>query len=305
MNLAPLNAYLERLDRALQPLAVADRADIVTEIKSHVLDALEKDPSQSIQGVLASLGEPEAVASRYLIERGHKPKKPSKNPMIQWLVIGFLGTLSILALTLVVLVWKFTPLIEVDGSRGSVSLLGGLLQVRDDSAKGTFHFEGLESLFGDDSPLESRSDDVNAASIHRLRFQFSNGKVDVLPSQDGKISYRCDVSPDGEIKKSTASNTLTLDATGPRKIRCEVRLPKSIKPEITGSNGKISISKPSADATLRLSNGKIEIAPDAHTEYRYDLRIRNGSIDRAESSDKKNAIQIVADLGNGKISVDD
>ena len=93
-----LENYLTALDSALKPLSISDRADIVTEIKSHVMSALEREPERALDAILAALGEPETVANRYLIERGQKPSKPSISPAVKWIVIGFLGTFALILL---------------------------------------------------------------------------------------------------------------------------------------------------------------------------------------------------------------
>lgn len=299
-----LEQYLGQLDRALKPLSVGDRADIVIEIKSHVMDARAKDATATTRGILASLGEPEAVASRYLLERGHKPNKPSKSPAIRWLVIGFLGTISILAVTLIALVWTFTPLLEVDGKAGTVRLLGGLLTVQDDPKNGRFNFDGLDGLFGS-TPSHVRAGTADAKDVRSVRVKFANGKIDFLPAKDGDIAYDCGVDRDADLTPRRDGATYEIDATAFKKVRCDVYVPRRISVDVEGTNGKIALVRPTADAAARLSNGKIDIAPAPGVDYRYDLHLSNGSMDRFTSSDKKDAIRITAHLVNGKIAIDD
>ena len=109
-----LESYLERLDAVLKPLSVSDRAEIVTEIRSHVLSALERGTGGGLDEVLSALGEPETVANRYRMERGLNPTRPPISPVFKWLVIGFMGTVAMCMLFAGVILWKFTPLIYVD-----------------------------------------------------------------------------------------------------------------------------------------------------------------------------------------------
>jgi len=89
MSIPPkLEGYLSLLDKTLGPISISERAEIVTEIKSHVLEAQQRDPSLSLEAILSSLGEPEQVANKYLLERGLKPSKPSTRPFVKWLVAG-------------------------------------------------------------------------------------------------------------------------------------------------------------------------------------------------------------------------
>jgi len=124
-----LENYLTRLEKSLGPISVSEKAEIITEIKSHVLDAQSRDESKSVESILSSLGEPEQVASKYLIERGLEPKKPPKHPVVKWIIIGFLGTVFLILLAFFTLLWTVTPVIKVSDT--GVKVLGGLINVED------------------------------------------------------------------------------------------------------------------------------------------------------------------------------
>jgi len=133
-----LEAYLSELDQSLGQIPVSDRADIIIEIKSHVLDAQAKDPAQDVSQILHSMGDPGSVAKRFLQERGLTavpPAKPSSmqwlSASIKWLVIGFLGFMLIIMLGVALLIWKFSPLMAVDEVNHRVLLAGGLIQIQD------------------------------------------------------------------------------------------------------------------------------------------------------------------------------
>ncbi len=124
-----LESYLSALERALKQLPVSDRADIVTEIKSHVLDALDRDPQKPIDSVLEALGPAESVANRYLLERGQQTVKPPISPVVKWMVIGFLGTLAMIFLFFGLLLFRFSPVLSIDGKNEKVTVLGGLVSI--------------------------------------------------------------------------------------------------------------------------------------------------------------------------------
>lgn len=133
-----LEAYLSELDKYLSQISVSDRADIIIEIKSHVLEAQTKNPSQDMGEILNSMGDPESVAKRYLQERGLKVSLPAKTPSmiwlsasIKWLVIGFLGFFMMIMLAMALIIWRFTPLISVDEINKKVLIGGGLIQIHD------------------------------------------------------------------------------------------------------------------------------------------------------------------------------
>lgn len=133
-----LEAYLAELDKYLTQIPVSDRADIIIEIKSHVLDAQSKNQTQDIDTILNSMGDAESVAKRYLQERGLQAATPVKtssmmwlSSSIKWLVIGFLGFMGIIVIVVSLLIWRFTPLISVDEANNRVSIGGGLIQIHD------------------------------------------------------------------------------------------------------------------------------------------------------------------------------
>jgi len=135
---AILNSYLSELDKALNQLPVSDRADIIVEIKSHVLEAQAKNPNQSLDEILSSIGEPNAVAKRYLQERGVSSMQPAPRASgsmmwlansIKWLVIGFISFVALLLLVIALIIWRFTPLISVDDTHNKVSIGGGIINV--------------------------------------------------------------------------------------------------------------------------------------------------------------------------------
>lgn len=130
MSVSKLEKYLYRLDKSLGSISVSEKAEIITEIKSHVLEALSREPVQTIDSVLSSLGEPEQVASKYLLEKGLKPNKAPFHPILKWIIIGFLGTLIILTLFFSVVIWKLHPTLTMNDNIGYLDLMDGTLKVR-------------------------------------------------------------------------------------------------------------------------------------------------------------------------------
>ena len=57
--------YLEKIDKYLKPLAAAERADIINEIKSEMLELEAKDKLTSAQ-IVERLGNPKELAKAYL-----------------------------------------------------------------------------------------------------------------------------------------------------------------------------------------------------------------------------------------------
>ena len=296
-----LESYLTALDKALGQISVSDRADIVTEIKSHVLEAQERDPGQNLSDILASLGEPETVANRYLMERGLKLRKAPKAPIVKWLTIGFLGTLGIVSFTMMVLLWKFTPLISVDEKNERVKILGGLIDVDSDGE----HIRIDSSLAGEmDGSYEKfhGMKSLDALKIKEIKILFSNGKIDMSASKDAQMKWDCKVK--GGSKDSFLAeekNAVVLNFDSAEGVKCDVVLPVHIKAFVKGKNGKLYVMKPQADMELSLDNGMVSVAPDSLKKYKFDLSLTNGRIDKFESSSDKDALQIKVSVHNGSI----
>jgi hypothetical protein len=275
-----LESYLARLDKSLGQIPIGARAEIITEIKSHVLEARERQPEKTLGSVLESLGEPETVANRYLLERGLSPVKAGRSPMVKWLTIGFLGTMGIGCLTTLLLVWKFSPLIQVDEGNDRVSILGGMINV----AGGTFQGE------------------KDAAKFSALRIPFSNAKIEISQSTDGKVHWRCKVMGDDGASATEEGKTFVLDLEHTGGSKCEIEIPAKLKSIVRGDNGKLTIVKPQADVDVEMDNGKISVTPDPTRAYHYDTKVTNGMVHGLKSSDAKDAVRIRLALTNGKIS---
>lgn len=149
---AAVESYLARLDKALGPIAVSERASIITEIKSHILEARGRNPKKSVNSILDSLGEPESVANRYLMEKGLPLGKPAKKPVVKWLTIGCLGSLGMICLTILLLTWTFASNVTVSDKNVKVSVNGQSINVltgRPDRPKATAEdLEKMKSLEG-------------------------------------------------------------------------------------------------------------------------------------------------------------
>ncbi len=139
--------FLEHLDQALTAMPVSQKAEIVIEMRSHILDTLESSPEKEVQKVLAEIGNPNEIANRYLFERGITPNRKAQignNPngsWAKWLAIGAIGSSFLLVvlpmLILLIAAPFFSPFVEVDKAAGKVRLLNGLIKVD----KGPGHYD--------------------------------------------------------------------------------------------------------------------------------------------------------------------
>lgn len=298
-----LESYLNALDRALSAFPTSERAEIVTEMKSHVLEALDREPTRNITNVLESIGEPETVANKYLLERGLKPGKPSRSPIVKWLTVGFLGTFGITVLAVLVLLWKFSPILSISDDR--VSILGGTIEI--DGKEGTLAVGTTRmaaNAIGKGARQLKGSKPIPNPGKIGFQLRFTNGKAEVRRSVDETLRWECEYFGDEDSmvvsEKGPHFGLLAEKAAG---VDCEVELPKGMAIDIQGTNGAVEIERPSATTLVKLSNGQVSLNPTDDGKYKYDLKVKVGTISEGfvTSAAGKDVIPVSVDLGNGQI----
>lgn len=301
MSLDPrLEHYLSSLDRSLNAIPVSDRADIVTEIKSHVLSALEREPKASLDSVLSALGEPEIVANHYLLERGLKPGKPPVSPVVKWIVIGFLGTGALMVVFFGLLLHAVGPVVKISDKDERVTLLGGLIDI--DGKAGTVKIG--DSFIDGGGPREKFQGSAAVKTGDKLFVKFANGSVTASTGTDSQITWSCSGRQEKGLPPAVAEkdNEKTLDLSSLDHLRCSLTFPKGAAAHVEGRNGKISLEKPEFDLDAELDNGKAFVEKGG-AKYAFDFSVRNGKVS-APASDPNPDYRLHIQVGNGKISVE-
>lgn len=290
-----LEIYLAKLAKGLGPISVSEKAEIITEIKSHVMDAMDST-DRPLSEILSGLGEPEQVANRYLLERGLTPQRAPKHPMVKWLVIGLLGTTSLVLLSGVILLWKFTPLIKVDEEKGQVKILGGLIDI--DESAGVVKVAGM--VKSDWELEESFSGRKEISSdIKMISMDFSNADLEVKNGVSGEIQYDCKLN--GKVKDFLKDSSLAFNFKETSGAKCIFSVPKDVNLEVNAQNGKFKFDELGNNLVFSGVNGKVKFRPDTVLNYKYQLALVNGKMDHFESSDDLNAYNVKISLMNGKI----
>ena len=292
-----LENYLFRLEKYLGPIAISEKAEIVIEIKNHVMTAMENNENLSVGQILTSLGEPERVANRYLHERGLEPQKPSKHSIIKWITIGLLGTFGIMAIVFVILIWKFTPVIKVDQERGRVQILGGLVDVpHEDMGR-------IDYRSNEDKNNFSGEEDLYQSNIKRVDVVFSNGKFDIINNEENKFRFECKIKGNhSDIKQSKSKDLLVLNLSNVSGSYCKLELPPKIRFVMKGKNGRVRLIELRNHISINIWNGNIDFSQDPNSQYKYQTSIANGSVDDFLSSDSEEAFNVEFSLVNGRIS---
>ncbi|MDZ4662359.1 MAG: hypothetical protein SGJ18_12150 [Pseudomonadota bacterium] len=304
-----LEIYLNKLDRALGPITISDKAEIITEIKNHVMEALARDPSQRVESILSSLGEPEAVANRYLLERGLKPPRLPRYPVIKWLTLGFLGTVGFICITTLLIVWKFSPVIDIND--GQVKMFGGLIDMKgniDWDMPDDFSIDAHIQGYDDDKDIFQNAlagtQDVVTKKITGVSLEYHNAAIRIETAEGSELEWKCITSNTrkkevGEIENGIFK--LDLGATD-GGARCKLSIPKNIPITIRGHNGALSLMEPGFSVDAELHNAKVKIRPDDSLKYRFTLQAQNGKIDNFTSFDGPDALEIKISLHNGAIN---
>jgi len=230
-------------------------------------------------------------------------KNSTSASIVKWLIIGVLGTFFLTVLSIGVVLWRFTPIVKINPENGRVLLLGGLIDVTEDF---TIHASSKTIKIGTEEHRKfegSKKIEISKNAI--IKIPFSNGKLDISNAENELVSWDCKISGSTENPKvKTVDHLTTLDLSTTNGVKCDITVPKNIKLEIAGSNGKLHFEKPHYNLDVNLANGKVDLEPDDTQLYRYDIKVVNGVVDKFESSIDATAFIIKVSLVNGVISRD-
>lgn len=301
MNHGNLESYLTALERELQSLPTSEKAEILIEIKSHVMSKMEEDPSLDEKDVLDALGSPRDVAIKYVGERGIEwtaPKDVSGTftGIVKWLVIGFLGTMGFSVLLVIFLITQFSPLVEVDEEKGKVRILGGMIDI-DDMDNHDFDIQFNDVRIGNRQKVYAIDNKEK-----QLNILAKTGKLEIENSSSGSIEVDChtNVKTNKRIFVEEPEAYL-LDLTALGASKCEVRLPEKMPLNLKQSSGKLKLDQLVNPIYVDMNSGKIQVRPKVGIEYNYDFDILTGKIDEFASSSSDKALPVKIKLKAGKI----
>lgn len=293
--------YLLQLDRELGPLTVSQRAEIITEIKSHITGVLEKDPTRNIENILDSLGAPKAVAEPYLTSKGLKSVKPPRTGRwFKWLALGTVAFFAFIFIAGLSAIWYLSPLIQVDESSGRVRLLGGMIDVNE--KLGHIKFGGLEINDAIKDGFEiSGEEDLTHQDIQLIKIPFNTARLNIEPDPGKLMRWKCSASSNQSPKAELEAGVLSLNLDALNLAKCTIALPRGIATDFKGVNGQMQISAPSDAMNISLVNGKVNIRLDPSLIYDFQVKVKNGLQDFFPRSAKADAIKMKVDVVNGLV----
>lgn len=303
--------YLAALERELRGLPTGARAEIITEIRSHILEASDKQPNRNIQSIIDDFGGPEVVARRYYTEKGIAYVPTARPKWMRRLAYAVVGVFAFFLLSTIFTVWYFSPLIQVDEAAGRVRILGGLIDVNEklgDVKVGSVEDSDTEADFSLNvsGVSENQGDaDVKTENVTLLSIPFNTAKLELIASKDSHFRWSCKNVSKGPPPLTVKAGVMTFDLNAVNMAKCDLHLPEGIKTELKGMNGALEIDKPVSDLDIKVTNAKISIEPDRSRVYDFEVKVLNGLQDKFARSKDTKAIKVKVDVVNGVIKNDE
>lgn len=296
-----LEQYLYDLEKSLKDFPPSLKAKVISEINSDIENSIAKYPDKSIKSILEDLGPASKLANHYRLDSGFKTFKPTKHPVLTFLTVGFLGTILISVISIGVLIWKFTPIIKIDEDNQRFMLLGGLIDINGKSGKIKVvdQYQFVQNKYNNEFEgsylLDSKQDE--------LLIHFSTGVLNLKSSQTRDVIWTCklETPPTKDvINLKNDSVKLNFDEFGGGS--CTIEVPIDLKLTVEGNEGEITLVEPEFDAFIDLNDGNILLQHSPEVEYKYSIRVKNGTKGKfPKSSEKDNAYEIQLELKNGSI----
>jgi hypothetical protein len=301
-NELKIEYYLSQLDRELQSLTVSERAEIITEIKSHITETIARDAAKPVDTILSDLGTPRQVAERYLVSKG-KPLAPRRRTgkMFKWLAIGTVGFFALIFFAGIMAAIYLRPFVHVDQEKGRVTLLGGLIDVNEEIGE-----VRIGDLVVNDDMTESvkikGEEDLSGKDVKFIKIPFNTAKIDVKHATGKTFSWECKAATAAsELAAEISAGVLTLNLDKLNLAKCAIELPIGAAVEFRGVNGHMDIDYPFSDVDIAIDNGKVNIHPDPSRVYDFEVKVKNGLKDFFPRSKEKDAVKVKVSVVNGVV----
>jgi hypothetical protein len=292
--------YLMQLDQLLQALPIGQRAEIITEIKSHIHEVLEKEPQRDIETVLGDLGTPHTVAEKYLAAKGLKVSAPRRGRKVfKWLAIGTVAMFLLVFAGGLAVIWRFSPLIRA--TQHHVTLFNGMIDVNEQLGHVKIGDIEVGNAINEDTVEISGEEDVSGKKVKLIKIPFNNAKLDVESAQNDKMKWSCKTVGHENPKAQIEAGVLSLNLDVLQAAKCSIALPSGAAAEFRGVNGKMEVKTPQNSMKISLVNGKVDISLDPSKVYDFDVKVKNGLQDFFPHSSDKGAVKVQVDVINGLV----
>jgi hypothetical protein len=302
-NRNDLEQYLFELEKYLSDLGPSDRSKIIVSTEQHIQDALQKYSDKTLADILDDLGPAQKVANHHRLDLGLKTFKPERHPILKWLSITILGSMGLFLIFILTLVWKFTPIFEIDEEKQRIVILGGLIDINGVSGKVKImdEYRFVENKFANqfDGSIDYSQEEYDEVVIN-----FKSGILTINPATEAKLSWNCklEVPPNSEfIDRSSKSVVINLEQYN--GISCDISIPHDTSLTIDGKDAQVTINNAQFDTFVEINNGIVYFNNNPEVEYKYELNVKNGIVSNDfQSSKVVNAYEIKINVKNGSIS---
>jgi hypothetical protein len=296
--------YLKQLETFLTPLTSEQRAQCIVRVSERIDDLQKHSPDQKISLLLASLGEPKALAMQFFNELNipwKLPEKPvAKNSLFKKLLLTSITLFTLFAVGISLLVWKFTPIVEINEETGRVQFFGGLIDINEDL--GQLNTRSKIVVQDQNNNHYSGKESIDTDLFQLVSIDFKQAKLIIKNSIDQTISYQCQSERlDQDVKIIQDTPEYYLQIPDVENIACKIYLPTDIKIKIRGNDSAIKFSFIENDLDFKATSGRVGFAPAPDVQYRYRLSNSNGTIDKFENSNRQSVKQINIELESGSI----
>ncbi|MBY0316841.1 MAG: DUF4097 family beta strand repeat-containing protein, partial [Bdellovibrionales bacterium] len=190
---------------------------------------------------------------------------------LQWFLLGFVSALGCLVLVVCAIFYFFSPLVKFDESTGTVSLLGGAMDIEaktmitELSKDSSFVFGAIEGVSETSEATET------------LQIKFSSGEIHVDYNRTTELNWDCDGAGKGaQIIGDENKKTLTLDLRG-AFVDCDISVPHKAL-EIYGQSGKIDVENIETELDVSLASGEVNLGLLQSLKYKMELNVGDGDV---------------------------
>mgnify|MGYP000623788371 CR=1 FL=1 len=198
----------------------------------------------------------------------------------KWLVVGILGMFALFLIFVAFIVWQFSPLVTNDEDKVHVKILGGLINIDGQNAKGltgntpasgNVH---LEEIWSGSETLQTPN--RPAIADHTFVFDFASGNLTLSPAPDQDLRWNCQSSVGPAPAVTRSNGEIRLSAGHIPQMHCKMLIPKGISIHFRGTNGEVVLKNLSNAVDGQLTNGHISFTPAAESTYRFATKVDNG-----------------------------
>ncbi len=301
-NELKIEFYLSQLDRELHALTLSARAEIVTEIKSHIRETMERDPAKPVDQILQDLGTPRAVAERYLVAKGMPLAPPRRTGrMLKWVAIGTVAFFGLIFFAGIMAAIYLRPFVKVDEEKGRVTLFGGLIDVNEEIGEVRIGEMTLSDRGIEGGVIVQGEEDITGKQVKIVRIPFNTARIEVKHNLSGLFNWSCKGAGSATVAPEMSAGVMTLNLDKLNLAKCEISLPAGAAAEFRGINGHLQVDYPHADMDIKLDNGKVRIHPDPGQAYDFEVKVKNGLQDFFPRSKEKDAVKVKVSVVNGLV----